>query len=77
MHNQGLPLGLPLEPPLGLPLGLSLGLPLGLSLGAAEDLNPILQVIQNGRETTTVEEDGQVISHIVDGQEQMESLQYR
>lgn len=35
------------------------------------------KVIQNGRETTTIEEDGRVVSHVVDGQEQMERLQYR
>jgi len=35
------------------------------------------KIIQNGVETTTVEEDGRLISHVINGQEQMERLEYR
>lgn len=37
----------------------------------------VCQVIQNGVETTTVEEDGRLVSHVVNGQEQIERLEYR
>lgn len=35
------------------------------------------KIIQNGVETTTVEEDGRLISHVINGQEQVERLEYR